>query len=112
MSENYVDFNTFINVFNGNIVCETLRDSNLNASAREFVPRSIPEVSPEKPLPGNYGNNRRSKGNMSASASNRHNHHRINKRNDFWNKNRENASSNTTLHDKNQESAKVSGTKN
>lgn len=108
MSENYVDFDTFVhsNVFNGNIV--TLRDSNLNANASEFVPRNItdPEVSPEKPLPGNYGNNRRSKGNV--SASNRHNHQRINKRNDFWNKNRENASSNT-LHEKNQDSTKVSG---
>lgn len=105
MSEkNYVDFNTFLfeNVFNGNIVT-----SNLNANANEFVPRIDPE--PEVSSTNNYGN-RRSKavGNGNGSNNRCYNHnHRSNKRNDFWNKNRENASSNNTLHDKNQDSSKV-----
>lgn len=108
MSENYVDFNTFLlnnNIFNG-----TPPTSSLNVNANEFVPQNITEPSSAaKPIPNNYGN-RRSRA-SGTNANNRYNHnHRTTKRNDFWNKNRENASSssnNNTLQDKNQESAKV-----
>lgn len=97
MSDNYVDFNTFLveNVFPiGNIVT-----SNLNASASEFVPRNNIDsqtsrvVSIEKPLSTrqqfNYGN-RKSKANVSNNRCYNHNH-RSSRRNDFWSKNRENA---------------------
>ncbi|KAL5282480.1 NFX1 family protein [Megaselia abdita] len=97
MSDNYLDFNTFL-LENENVVT-----SNLNVNAIEFVPRNSSDrqgahiESFGKRMSNNY-ENRRPK---SIGSNNRYNNNRSNKRNDFWNKNRED--SNKAIHDKHQD---------
>lgn len=90
MTENYVDFSTFLseNVFIGNIVTS---NSNLNVHANEFIPRSSSSRN-EEVTSYNKGNNnyegRKSKPNHNGTRK-YNNYNRNDKRNDFWNKNRE-----------------------